>query len=151
MKHPVCTPWEAHHAYWGILMISIPMLFTPIKSPIGLTITTFFVSFLFFILVFHYSIKETAYLITNLLIISILFLTILLTAISSGNWPIITFVVLGILTYVDDYYQHFRQWEEPEYHSPLHVFVYQTLKINKIQWIKDFTNWVDKLFGKKGA
>lgn len=149
MKHPVCTPWEAHHAYWGIIIVMISLLlsiFTLKTLPIIIiSIVSIVLMFIWFTGIFY----KTNH-ILDFVWMFLIYLVLSIYLYSTNVWYMLLNLT-GWLIYLDDFIQHTVQWKNPDYHSPLHVFVYRVLKINKIQWIKDFTNWIDKLFGKKGA
>lgn len=57
-------------------------------------------------------------------------------------WWGVGLMVLGKYIQYDDYYQHYRQETEPDYHSPLHRFYGEYLW--EITWIQQLNTWADK-------
>lgn len=148
-NHPVCTPCEAHHAYWGIILMNLFFIlqFSQSFSMYTMTCTTFILTLSFFLLFYSkYYAMSTG---VVAIILWIMSHTVYILLYSTKNLWTISILVIGWLLYIDDYYQHYKQWNNLSYISPIHKFVYDVLKINQIKWIKNFTIWVDKLFGKK--
>lgn len=92
-----------------------------------------------------------AYLGIGLMIIGFVFILF----IDSPEWISDLMVLFGMYLYVDDYYQHRRNRQEPLYRSPWHrlyMLVLSELLISKnFHWLGDMivklNIWADKLFG----
>ena len=63
-------------------------------------------------------------------------------------WSILIFTI-GIYLLIDDIYQHHRQVIEfdPCYHSPVHRFIYDYLKLYDRAWFRALNKLADWLFG----
>ena len=65
-------------------------------------------------------------------------------------------MILGLVIFLDDYYQHYKQRTNPDYQSWLHkLYVWairKMLKSKKFNWlgklIVKVNGWYDKLFGR---
>ena len=68
-----------------------------------------------------------------------------------GIFGAIVFLI-GLYLFLDDVYQHHRQVEDPKYHSPVHVFIYDVLHLYDNPVFRWLNKMLDKLFGlfKKG-
>jgi 4-hydroxybenzoate polyprenyltransferase len=61
-------------------------------------------------------------------------------------WTGLFVIAVGIIVILDDVWQHFRQKNNPEYHSPLHrLYVYIWKKSAFIRWLNRIA---DKILGK---
>jgi heme/copper-type cytochrome/quinol oxidase subunit 2 len=54
-------------------------------------------------------------------------------------------IILGFLIFLDDLWQEIEKLRNPEYRSPLHIFIYGL----HWKWINDLSAWFDRLLGKK--
>jgi hypothetical protein len=61
-------------------------------------------------------------------------------------------VILGILIFADDYWQHYKQKKNPKYQSPLHRFyvwlIRKMFESKYFSWLADFILWLNWLFDK---
>jgi hypothetical protein len=53
-------------------------------------------------------------------------------------------ILVGLIIFCDDVYQHYRQYDDPTYLSPLHQLYGATLY--HIKLIRDLNTWMDKIF-----
>ena len=60
-------------------------------------------------------------------------------------WVAIVVALLGLYIACDDFYQHWRQNHQIDYHSPLHV-LYSRMK--KPAFIVKLNEFIDKILGK---
>jgi len=56
-------------------------------------------------------------------------------------------IALGALIFADDVFQHYMQYTDPSYRSPLHKLYGATFW--KWHWIQKINEWFDKVFGRK--
>ena len=63
------------------------------------------------------------------------------------NWVVFW---LGVYLIADDLWQHWMQVEHdnPCYHSPVHRFIYDYLKLYNREWYRKLNDLLDKLFRK---
>lgn len=54
-------------------------------------------------------------------------------------------IILGLLIFLDDLWQEIEKLNNPDFRSPLHVFIYSL----RWKWINNLSAWFDKLFGKE--
>jgi len=63
-------------------------------------------------------------------------------------WAAMPTFILGLYLLIDDCYQHARQVKEfnPCYHSPVHRFIYDYLKLYDRAWFRALNKFADFLF-----
>ena len=53
--------------------------------------------------------------------------------------------IIGTIIVFDDFFQHYMQASDPEYHSPLHRLY---VRMPKPKWMIKLNVWIDKIFGR---
>ena len=74
----------------------------------------------------------------------LLIVSFIILATGHNTIAIILFLI-GEIAVLDDFYQHFRQNHEPNYHSPLHR-LYELI-YSKCEWIHKLNKFFNRMFG----